>query len=103
MEARVDTEDDSAPKSTSEKPPTTPEMDTRETEELANSMMWNSPLPDPERSEEKLPEDDGSEELPKEGGDEKLPEEVPTGKLILLLCERVLPFPLVWFCKLFFT
>lgn len=53
-------------------------MDTHETEELANSTMWNSALPDPERSEEKLPEDDGSEELPKEGGDENLPEEVPT-------------------------
>ena len=77
-------------------------MDAHEAEELANSMMRNSPLPDPERSKEKLPEDDGSEKLPKEGGGKKLPEEVPTVKLISLLCEKVPPFPLVWFCNPFF-
>ena len=82
-------------KSTLEKPPSTPEMDAREAEELANSMMRNSPLPDPERSEEKLPEDDGSEKLPKEGGGEKLLEESPTGKLIVPFREEV-PL-LVWF------
>ena len=64
--ARGETEDDLATKSTSEKPPSTPEMDAREAKELANSMMRNSPLPDAERSEGKLPEDDGSEKLPKE-------------------------------------
>ena len=85
-----------------EKPPSTPEMDARQAEEMANSMMMNSPLLDPERSEGKLPEDDGSKKLLKEGGGEKLHEEVPTGKLILLLCEKVLPFPLVWFCNPFF-
>ena len=58
-------------------------MDAHEVEELANSMMRNSPLSDPERSEEKLPEDDGSEKLPKEGGGKKLPEDAPTGKLIM--------------------
>ena len=71
--------------------PSTPEMDARQAEEMANSMMRNSPLPDPERSEEKLPEGNGSEKLPKEGGGEKLaeeesgeklPQETPTGKLI---------------------
>ena len=72
-------------KSTLEKPPSTPEMDAREAEELANSMMRNSPLPDPERSEEKLPEDDGSKKLLEEGGGEKLPGEGPTGKLIIPL------------------
>ena len=77
-------------------------MDAHEAQELANSMLLSSPLPDAERSDERLPEGDGSDNLPK-GGGEKLPEEVPTGKLILLLCERVLPFPLVWFCKPFFT
>jgi hypothetical protein len=56
-------------------------MDAHEVEELANSIMQNSPLSFPERSEVKLPEDDGSEKLPKEGGDEKLPEEAPAGKL----------------------
>ena len=60
-------------------------MDAHEAEELANSMMRNSPLPDPERSEEKLPEDDGSKKLLEEGGGEKLPGEGPTGKLIIPL------------------
>jgi hypothetical protein len=64
-----------------EKPPSTPEMDAREAEELVNSMMLNSPLPDPERSDERLPEEEGSVKLPKEGGGEKLPEEISTCKL----------------------
>ena len=72
-------------------------MDAHEAEELANSMMQNSPLPDAERSDERLPMGDGSEKLPKEGGNEKLPEETPTGKLIMPYTEGVLPFvfPLV--------
>ena len=49
-----------------EKPPSTPEMDAREAEETANSMMRNSPLPDAERSDKKLPKEEGSEKLPKE-------------------------------------
>ena len=60
-------------------------MDAHEAEEMANSMMRNSPLPDPERSEEKLPEDDGSKKLLEEKGGEKLPGEGPTGKLIIPL------------------
>ena len=67
-------------------------MDAHEAEEMANSMMWNSPLPDAEKSDEKLPKEEGSEKLPKEGGGEKLPEEIPTGKLIMALPEGVLPF-----------
>jgi hypothetical protein len=66
-------------------------MDAHEAEELANSMMRNSPLPDPKRSEVKLPEDDGSKKLPKEGGGEKLPEESPIGKPIVPFCEEVPP------------
>ena len=73
-------------------------MDAHQAEEMANSMMLNSPLLDPERSEGKLLEDDGSKKLPKEGGGEKLPEEIPTGKLIMPFAEGVLPFfPLLWF------
>ena len=83
MEARGKTEDDSAPKSTAEKPLSTPEMDAHEAEEIANSMLLNSPLPDPERSDEKLPEEEGSVKLPKEGGSEKLPAETSTGKLMI--------------------
>ena len=65
-------------------------MDARQAEEIANSMMLNSPLPDAERSDERLPEEDGSNKLPKKGGDEKLPEETPTGNLIMPCTDRVL-------------
>ena len=84
-----------APKPSTEDPASTANADAREAEEMANSMLLNSPLPDPKRSEEKLPEDNGREKLPKEGGGEKLPEESPTGKPIVLFCEEVPP--LVWF------
>jgi len=86
-----DAEDDSAPKSAMEKPPSTPEMSARETEDMVNSMLCDSPLPDTERSEEKLPEDDGGDKPPEkeddgekffEGGNDKLPEETPAGKLV---------------------
>ena len=73
-----------------EKPPSTPDMSACETEDMVNSMLRDSPLPDTERSDEKLPEDGGSDKLPKEddgeklpeGGDKKLPEEAPAGKLV---------------------
>jgi hypothetical protein len=70
-------------------------MDAHVAEELANSMMRNSPFPDPERSEEKLPEDDGREKLSKGGGGEKLPKGSPTGKPIVPFREEVPP--LAWF------
>ena len=70
-------------------------MNAHEAEEMANSMLLNSPLPYAERRDERLPEGDGSDKLPKEGGGEKLPEESPTGKPIVLFCEEVPP--LVWF------
>ena len=58
-------------------------------------MMWNSPLPEAERSDEKLLEE-GSEKLPNEGGGEKLPEEIPTSKLIMPFAEGIRPFfPLI--------
>ena len=73
-----------------EKPLSTPDMSARETEDMVNSVLRDSPLPDPERSDEKLPEDGGSDKLPEEGdgeklsegGNDKLPEEIPTGKLV---------------------
>ena len=90
MGASGETENDSAPKSALEKPPSTPEMSAREIEAMVDSMLRDSPLPDTERSDEKLPEDGGSGKLPEEedgeklpeGGDEKLPEEAPAGKLV---------------------
>ena len=72
LEARGEAEDDSAPKLTANKPPSTPEMDAREAEEMVNSMMRNSSLPDAERSDERLLEEDGSEKLLQDGGGEKL-------------------------------
>ena len=73
-----------------EKPPGTPDMSARETEDMVNSMLRDSLLPNTERSDEKLPEDGGSDKLPEEGdgeklpegGNDKLPEETPTGKLV---------------------
>ena len=76
-------------------------MSAHDAEDMANAMLLDSPLPDAERSGEKLPEGDGSGKLPEEKGGEKLPEggnvkvpeDIPTGKLIkpctdgvLLLC-----------------
>ena len=60
-------------------------------------MLLDSSLPDAERSEEKLPEGDGSGKLPEEkgggkhpeGGDTKLPEDTPAGKLIKPCTEKV--------------
>ena len=92
-----DAEDDSAPKSAMEKPSGTPDMSARETEDMVNSMLRDSPLPDTERSDEKLPDDGGSDKLPEEedgeklpeGGNNKLPEETPTGKLVPLCIKKV--------------
>jgi len=73
-----------------EKPPITPEMSARETEAMVNSMLQDSPLPDTDRGDERLPEDGGRDMLPEEddgeklpeGGDKKLPEGTPAGKLV---------------------
>ena len=76
-------------------------MSARDAEDMVDSMLRDSPLPDAERSDERLPEGDGSGKLPEEkggeklpeGGNAKVPEDIPTGKLIkpctdgvLLLC-----------------
>ena len=88
-----DAEDDSAPKSAMEKPPGTPDMSARETEDMVNSMLRDSPLPDTKRSDKKLSENGGSNKLPEgeegekfpEGGDGRLPKETPAGKLVPFL------------------
>ena len=69
-------------------------MNAHEAEEMANAMLLSSPLPDADRSFERLPEGDESEKLSKEGGGEKLPEEIPTGKLIMPCTNRIVPFSL---------
>ena len=57
-----------------EKPLSTPEMSTHDAEAMANAMLLDSPLLDPERANEEIPEDGGSGRLPGEGEGEKLPE-----------------------------
>ena len=79
-----------------EKPPSTPEMRTRDAEAMANAMLLDSPLPNLERANEEIPEDSGSGRLPGEGEGEKLPEggddkqlaETPAGKLVVP-CRKV--------------
>jgi len=70
----VEAEDSSASKSAPEKPPNTPDMSAQEAEAMVDSMLRDSPLPNSERGNEEIPEDDGSGKLPEEGEDEKLPE-----------------------------
>ena len=75
-------------------------MSARDAEDMVDSMLRDSLLPDAKRSDEKLPEGDGSGKLPEEeggeklpeGGNVKLPEETLTGKLIKPCNERVLLF-----------
>ena len=100
LQAKGDTEDNSAPKSAVLEPPSTPEMSAHDAEDMDNAMLLDSPLPNADRSNEGLPEGDGSGKLPEEeggeklpeGGNVKLPEETLTGKLIKPCTDRVLIF-----------
>ena len=56
-----------------DKPPSTPEMSARDAEVMANAMLLDSPLPNLEKANEKIPDDGGSGRLPGEGEGEKLP------------------------------
>ena len=86
----METENNSASQSGVEKPSSTPEMSAHDAEDMVNSMLQDSPLPNMERGNEEILEGDGSDKLPKEGRGEKLPEggndkqpaETPTGKLV---------------------
>jgi hypothetical protein len=76
-------------------------MSAREAEDMADAMLRNSSLPNTEKSDERLPEGDGSDKLPEEDGDKlpegsdaKLPEDTPTGKLVMPRTEKVLFFAL---------
>ena len=57
-----------------EKPPNTPDVSAQDAEAMANAMLRDSPLSDPERVNERVSEDGGSGKLPEEGEGEKLPE-----------------------------
>ena len=86
----MEAQDNSASKSAVEKPSNTPDMSALDAEAMVDSMLLDSPLPDSERGNEKIPEDGRSDQLPKEGEGEKLPEggndqqpaETPAGKLV---------------------
>ena len=76
-----------------EKPPSTPEMSTRDVEAMANAMLLDSPLPNLERANEEIPEDgrfpgEGEGEKLPEGGNDKQPAETPAGKLVVP-CRKV--------------
>ena len=74
-----------------EKPPSTPEMSAHDVEAMANAMLLDSPLLDPERANEEIPEDGGNGRLPgereaeklPEGGGDRQPEQTPAGKLVV--------------------
>ena len=85
-----------------DKPPCTPEMSAQDAETVANSMLQNSPLRNPERANEKIPKDGGSDKFPEGGEDEKLPEggddkqlaETLAGKLVVPCRKGILLFAL---------
>ena len=70
----MEAESHSASQSGVEKPPNTPDMSVQDAEAMVDSLLRDSPLPDPERADGEIPEDGGSGKLPGEGGGEKLPE-----------------------------
>ena len=49
-------------------------MSARDAEAMANAMLLDSPLPDIEKSDERVPEESGSDKLPEHDDGEKLPE-----------------------------
>ena len=55
LKARGTIEVTSAPKPLAQKPPSTPDADAREVEEMVSSMLRDSPTPDAEKGSEKLP------------------------------------------------
>ena len=86
-----------------EKPPSTPEMSGHDAEVMANAMLLDSPLLNPERANEEIPENGGSSKLPgegegeklPEGGDDKQPAETPAGKLVVPCRKSILLFALI--------
>ena len=66
LEGNVEVEDTSASRSEVDKPPSTPDMSAHDAEAMVDSMLLDSPLPNLERGNEDVPEDDGSGKLPEE-------------------------------------
>ena len=77
-------------------------MSAHDAEVMANAMLLDSPLLDPERANEGIPKDGGSSKLPGEGEGEKLPEggddrqpaETPAGKLVVPCRKDIILFAL---------
>ena len=73
-----------------EKPLNTLEMRVHDAEAMVDSILLDSPLPDPVRASEEIPDGDGSGKLPEggegknlpEGGADEQPKETPAGKLV---------------------
>ena len=71
-------------------------MSAHDAEVMANAMLLDSPLLDPERANEEISEDGGSNKLPErgegeklsEGGDDKQPAETPASELVVP-CRKV--------------
>ena len=63
----METENNSASQSGVQKPSSTPEMSAHDAEDMVNSMLRDSPLPNLERGNEEIPEGDGTDKLPKRG------------------------------------
>ena len=65
-------------------------MSVHDAEAMVDSMLRDSPLPDPARASEEIPKGDGSGKLPEggegkklpEGGTDEQPEKTPAGKLV---------------------
>ena len=55
----MEAESHSVSQSGFEKPPSTTDMSAQDAEAMANSMLRDSPLPNPERANEEIPEDGG--------------------------------------------
>ena len=96
----MEAEGNSASQSGVEKLPSTPDMSAQDAEAMVSSMLRDSPLPNPERANEEIPEDGGSIKLPgegegeklPEGGDDKQPAETPAGKLVVPCRKGILLF-----------
>ena len=77
-------------------------MSAHDAEVMANAMLLDSPLLDPERANEEIPKNGGNGRLPgeregeklPEGGDDKQSAETPAGKLVVPCRKGILLFTL---------
>ena len=84
LEARGTIEATSAPEPIAQKPPSTPDTDARETEDMVNSMLLDSPLPNAERSHESSPRMKEARSSPREEEARSLWRKPPQASLLCL-------------------